>query len=125
MIIMKTTWDDIWERSGNAPFSSKFITEDVLECQYKCPLQAIGLYLKSKRNISLLEINNINQQKDNKYDIKVDFEFLRKLDIKSDEFEREIKSAGLITIISDNNVNKLLNKFHYQLKEGFFLYRNL
>ncbi len=54
MVLMKTTWPDFWENSGDAPFSSIHNVMDIVK-QYKnlCPINAIGIYISDQKNKKL------------------------------------------------------------------------
>ncbi len=113
MVLMKTTWSDFWENSGDAPFSSIHNVMDIVK-QYKnlCPINAIGIYISDQKNknISLLEITKISHSPGEKYDIKIKFKFVKKIEIRSYGFERGIGSTPLLAKISDKSTHKVFSR---------------
>ena len=95
MIVMITLDDifrDIWEKDGEALFSSKYPEQLFVfkECYLNSlPVPAIGLYrgLHADRSTSLLEIVGICRKVAEKsnFDILLLFRFIRKLNLSSEE----------------------------------------
>ena len=115
MILMKTKgtlFKDIWETNGIAPFNSKYVGKDILNFIPELPLKAIGFYsgTTDSNEISLLEIHQINLIIEPKRDIQIHFKFVKKLSIKSVEFERKIKkfTSSLLSIHDDDKIEKIL-----------------
>jgi len=111
-----TTFLDIWEHNGIAPFNSEFISTEILNYSNKCPLQAIGFYSGTQGNkkISLLEIQQVNQNLGLSNDIQIYFKFIEKLEINSNDFDIEVSKFSpyrLLTIIGILKINEILNKF--------------
>jgi len=118
MILMKTTdprFKDIWEKDGIAPFNSTYVKTEILKYSRKLPLRAIGFYSGTQDNkkISLLEVEQINQNLELPNDIQIKFKFIRKLELISKNFDIEISksSSKLLLIMDDSRVSNILNKF--------------
>ncbi len=118
MILMKTkgtTFANIWESDGTAPFNSTYVGSEILNYSDKVPIRAIGFYSgeQSNKNISLLKIQHIQQVFESPNDIQLHFKFTNKLQILSSDFDIEVSklSSKLLLIINDSKVYNILNKF--------------
>jgi len=114
MILLKTkTFVDIWEKNGIAPFNSSYIGEQILKYSEKCPLEAIGFYSERQKDkkISLLKIYRIEKTYEKLNDIKVHFEFVKKINIRSEDFEKKLSSHiyGLVSIIDSKIIYNVIN----------------
>ncbi len=123
MILMKTKgtkFKEIWEKNGLAPFNSSFAGNEIFSFSKKCPLLSLGFYSgeQGDKNVSLLRITNIDNNLNLSNDIQIKFEFIKKIDINSNEFDYEISkifSNKILIIIPENSLTKILSKFGYKL----------
>jgi hypothetical protein len=118
MILLKTRgnkFPDIWEKDGIAPFNSYYTGKEIFDAKLALPVMAIGFYSgeQSNKHISLLMLNEINEKHDSANDIEIKFRFLDKINIKSDDFDKEVSQIDhrLLANVDDNTLIDIFSNF--------------